>query len=121
MGLWWGQPVPGGASAHLSHYCRERHREKRLARFISNLDSHVVEGSGWQVVPEVAEIARHIYSLGTGFIDVGQVRSYVVKVEIVAVSDVKIIPGHGFYGSGKGAIRAGHLNLCKQLGLRQSR
>ncbi len=39
--------VRGGMSAHLSYRYRERDDEHDVARFIGDLDGHVVEGSRW--------------------------------------------------------------------------
>jgi hypothetical protein len=42
-----------------------------VAALIGDYDSHVVEGSGWQVVPEIAKIARQAQSL----------TAYIMKVD----------------------------------------
>jgi hypothetical protein len=75
-----------------------------LAGFISNLDSHVVEGSGWQVVPEVAKIARQVHGLGADFMDVGQVHACIVSVKTVAVMDMKKVLGHASMVLAKGPL-----------------
>jgi hypothetical protein len=88
------QTVAHGVSVHLSSRPRERNDQHGLAGSISNLDSHVVEGSRRQVIPQVAKLAGHSHGLGAGFGNVGQLRPYVVSVETVAVVDVKIVLGY---------------------------
>jgi hypothetical protein len=65
------EAVLRGASAHLCYCCRKGEHEHGLTRFIRNFDSPVVEGSGWQVIPEVAKIARQAQSLAACIMKVG--------------------------------------------------
>ncbi len=96
------QPVAGGASTYLSGRHPEGDDEHGLTRFISKLDSHVAQGSRRKVIPEVTKVAGRFYSLGTGLMDVGQVRTQQVSIKTVAVVDMKIIARHIFKDSGGG-------------------
>jgi hypothetical protein len=56
--------------------------------------THVAEGSGRKVIPQVAKLAGHRHSLGSGIMDAGELCPYMFSIETVAVVDVKIAPGH---------------------------
>jgi hypothetical protein len=97
LSFWRGdQPVAGGASTQLSGRHPKGDDEHGLTGFISNLDSHLGQGSGRKVVPEVAKIAGDSHGLISGLMNVGQVRTHMISVKTVAVMDMKIVPGHSF-------------------------
>jgi hypothetical protein len=91
------EAVWGGVSAHLFHHDRERDSEHDVAGFISDLDGHIVEGPNWKV----AKLSRYIHHPPTGFMNVGQLRPYMVLVATITVVNIEIVAGHTFYASGK--------------------
>lgn len=72
-----------------------------MVGFIGDLDGHAVKGSRWQVVPEVAKLARYIHGFRSSLMDVGHFRPYKVSVAISTVVNMEIVAGHDFSGSGK--------------------